>query len=334
MKKSFEEIRKDIKAKAYNPIYLLTGQENFYIDSLSKDFENNILEEEDKAFNFLMVYGKDISADTILNYAKQYPVMSEYRLVIIKEGQDMDKREWAKLMSYFTNPTPSTILVISYKYNKFPANLIKAIEKSNGAVYDSKKIRDYQLNSWIQSYTKEIGLKLDSEAIGIIGESLGNNLEKISNELSKLSLNIQKDETITKDHIEEYIGINRDYNVFELQNALGKRDIYKANQIIFYFDANQKDNPINLIIANLYSYFLKLILVAQLPNKTDGEIAKAVGCHPIFAKDYRNATSIYPQHKLFQIIDVIRDYDMKSKGLGGDLSYGDILKELTFKITH
>lgn len=335
MKKSFEEIKKDLLSKNISPIYLLTGDESYYIDLLTKCFEEDIMDEADKDFNFFMAYGKDTNSEIILNNSKQYPLMSQYRLVIIKEAQDMDKKEYTKLESYFSNPISSTILVICYKYNKFPANLIKIIDKK-GVVFESKRIPDYKLIGWISDYAKSQKLNLDQEAINIISESLGNNLEKITNELSKLILNIKPGASIGGKDIERFIGISRNYNSFELQSSLGKRDILKANQIINYFDANQKDNPITLIISTLYSYFLKLIIVAQLKDNSDASIAKAIGCHPNFARDYRNAINIYSLGKLYQIISLLREYDLKSKGMEGgqNLSYGDLLKELIFKITH
>lgn len=335
MKKSFEQIEKDILSKDIQPIYLLTGAESFYIDILSEQFENKILDESEKDFNLLLIYGKDTSSEIILNFSKQYPIMSDYRIIIIKEAQDLDKRDWVNLESYFKNPNPQSILVICYKYNKFPVNLIKIIDKK-GIVFESQKVKDYKLTNWISDYTKSLNLDIDNDAINIISESLGNNLEKISNEISKLILNINQGERITSKHIEKYIGISRNYNVFELQTALGKRDIFKANQIINYFEYNQKDNPIVLIISNLYSYFLKLIIVTQLSDKSDSSISQKIGCYPSFAKDYRNAVNIYNINKLYQIIGLLREYDLKSKGLdsGQYLSYGDLLKELIFKITH
>lgn len=228
MKKSFEEIKKDLLSKNISPIYLLTGDESYYIDLLTKCFEEDIMDEADKDFNFFMAYGKDTNSEIILNNSKQYPLMSQYRLVIIKEAQDMDKKEYTKLESYLSNPISSTILVICYKYNKFPANLIKIIDKK-GVVFESKKIPDYKLIGWISDYAKSQKLNLDQEAINIISESLGNNLEKITNELSKLILNIKPGASIGGKDIERFIGISRNYNSFELQSSLGKRDILKAS---------------------------------------------------------------------------------------------------------
>lgn len=335
MAKNYQQIISELEARKFSPIYLLTGDESYYIDELTNKFEKEIIDESEKDFNFTLLYGRDTNLGEIISNAKQYPMMSDFRLVIIKEAQDLDKKEWEKLSSYIDNPTTSTIVVICFKYKTFDKSLAKKIDKV-GTLFESKKLYDNQIPQWVSNYAKSINLNLDLRASALIADYLGNNLEKIANELSKLKLNLKQNELITIEHIEQHIGISKDYNVFELQTALGKRDILKANKIIDYFDSNPKDGPIQMVISTLFSFFSKALIASQVKDKTPENIAQAIGGSPYFAKDYLGTINIYPQNKLYQIISLLREYDLKSKGLGisPNASPGDLMKELVFKITH
>lgn len=335
MKKKYEDIVKDIKNKTLSPIYILTGDENYYIDELVNLFEDSLLEESEKDFNQTLLYGRDSTLNDILSVAKQYPVMAERRLVLVREAQDILNKDWSVFDTYFKNPVPTTTIVISYKYKTIKRSFLNQVDKIGG-VFQSKKLYDDKIPAWIATYSKSIGLNIGIDVSRIIGDYLGNNLSKIANELSKLKLNLKEGEEITREHIEDHIGISKDYNVFELQRALSVRDIKKANTIINYFDANPKENPIQLVLPSLFSYFTKILIAAQVRDKTPTNIAKAIGINPYFANEYISAVNIYSLDKLFQIVSLIREYDLKSKGLevAPNLSNGDLLKELIFKITH
>ncbi|MCK9163422.1 MAG: DNA polymerase III subunit delta [Bacteroidales bacterium] len=335
MAKKYEEILSDIKNNVLSPIYIITGDESYYIDELADAFEHTLLDESEKDFNQTLYYGGDISVDNILASAKQYPIMAERRLVLVREAQDMDKKDWSKFDTYFNCPVPSSIIVICYKYKKIEAAFKKKVDKI-GVVFESKKLYDNAVPQWTVNYAKTIGLSIKTPVSQIIADYLGNNLGNIANELSKLKLNIKEGEEITIDKIQEHIGISKDFNVFELQKALSVRDILTANKIINYFDANPKENPIQLILPSLFSYFTKILIAAQVGEKTPQNIAQAIGISQYFANEYISAVRIYSIEKLFQIISLIREYDLKSKGLNvaPNQSNGDLLKELIFKITH
>lgn len=335
MAKKYEQIIKDFNTHNLSPIYILTGDEPFYIDELANKFENSLLDESEKDFNQTILYGRDISIDDILVNAKQYPIMADFRLVLVREAQDIDKKDWSKFDKYFDNPIKTSIIVICYKYKTIEKAFLKKVDKI-GTVFESKKLYDNTIPQWTVNYAKTIGLNIQPQVSQLIADYLGNNLEKIANELSKLKLNVKEGEIITIEQIEKHIGISKDYNVFELQKALAIRDILTANKIINYFEANPKENPIQMILPALFSYFTKILIASQVKEKTSQNIAQAIGINPYFVKDYITALNVYPQDKLFQIISLIREYDLKSKGL--DVSpyttSGDLMKELIFKITH
>lgn len=335
MAKKYEDIVSSFKTKTFSPIYILTGDEPFYIDELTKRFEDSILDESEKDFNQVVLYGRDIKVDDIIANAKQYPVMADYRIVVVREAQDIEKKDWAKFDSYFENPIPTSIIVICYKYKTIEKAFAKKVDKI-GILFESKKLYDNTIAQWIINYGKTIDLKIQPQVSQIIADYLGNNLEKIANELSKLKLNLQPKEEITINHIEQHIGISKDYNVFELQKALATRNIITANKIINYFEANPKENPIQVIFPSLFSYFTKILIATQVKDKTPQNVAKEIGVNTYFVRDYMSALNIYSLDKLFQIISLIREYDLKSKGLdiSPSTTNGELMKELIFKITH
>jgi DNA polymerase-3 subunit delta len=328
---SFKDICKQIKSKTFASLYLLTGTESYYIDKLCELFEN-ILNKEEQDFNQTIVYGKDMDVEQVISTAKQYPMFADVRVVILKEVQIADKRVLEKLLPYLTNPNPQTIFVICNKSESFPPSLKKAIN-ANGIVFESTALYDNQVPKWIDDYLKEKKLSAEAGVTSMIADYLGNNLQKITNEISKLALNL-KQPHITIADVKSHIGESKEYNVFELQEALAKRDITKVNKIIIHFDANPKENPIKKILPILFSYFVKIIKVSQLIDKSNTSIAKTIGVNPYKTEPYLTASRIYPLHKLFSIINLLREYDMKSKGIGNSplATEGDLLKELVFKI--
>ncbi|POY35307.1 DNA polymerase III subunit delta [Solitalea longa] len=337
------EILKELKAKKYRPIYFLHGEEEFYIDLISNYIEDKVLSDAEKGFNQTVLYGKETDMTTVLNNAKRYPMMSDYQVVLIKEaqnikfGKDKGDKDQDPFAAYVDNPLRSTILVFCYKHGKIDGRLklFKNIEK-HGVLFESKKLYDNQVPAWIADHVQEHGFKISPQATALLAEYLGNDLLKISNELEKLMINIQKGAEIGVKEIETNIGISKEYNVFELQNALGKRDVLKANQIINYFAANKKDNPAVVVLATLAGYFSKLFVYHCLKDKSKPAVASALGVNPYFVGDYELAARNYPQGKTMQIISFLREYDLKSKGVGstGNTDEGDLMKELVWKILH
>lgn len=330
----FEAIIKELKNKIYKPIYFLHGDEPYFIDLITSYIADNVLEDSEKSFNQTVVYGKDSVVEDIDNAAKRFPMMSNHQVIIVKEAQDLKKIE--NLVYYAQNPLKSTILVINYKYKKLAKNkkLYKAIDK-NGVIFESKKLYDNQIPAWINNYLKEQNYTINPKASVLLTEFLGNDLSKISNELDKLIITLPKGTEIKAEHIEENIGFSKDFNNFELQNAIKERNVLKANRIIDYFGKNQKDNPIILTIISLFFYFSKVLSYHYLKDKSRNNAASVLKVNPFFVKDYEISAKKYSKAKLISIISILREYDMKSKGLdNATTSPGDLLKEMMFKILH
>ena len=331
----FEEIYSSIKKQKYAPIYFLMGEESFYIDKITDYILANALPESERDFNQTIFYGKDADIANIIDTARRFPMMATRQLVVVKEAQVLKNIEL--LDSYIKNPLKSTILVINYKYKSLDKRKLFTKNVAQfGILFESKKIYENQLPDWIAQYASSLKLKIDTKASILLAEFLGNDLSKISNELDKLSINIPQGNTITANEIEQNIGISKDFNNFELQNALGKKDVVKANQIINYFSTNEKNHPIFVTIALLYSYFSKILKFHFLKNKTNDKlIASAIGVNPFFVKDYKSAAKRYNPRKVVSIIKLLREYDLKSKGIGNVSSKnGDLLRELIFKTLH
>ncbi len=329
------QIVSDIKNGNIKPIYFLMGEESYYIDKIADYIEKNVLAEEEKGFNQMVLYGRDVSIEDIISNAKRFPMMAERQVVIVKEAQDLS-RTIENLLSYAENPQPSTVLVICYKYKKLDRRkkLYKAIEKT-GLLFESKKLYDNQVEDWIRRVLSGKDYNIEPKAVLMLVEFLGTNLSKISNELEKLIIILPKSSIITAVHIEENIGISKDFNNFELRKAVGERQVVKANQIINYFGQNPKSNPLVMTISLLNSFFTQLLIYHGLRDKSKGNVAKVLRVNPYFVGDYQNAARNYPMRKVSQVISLLRDADMNSKGVGAtNLSQSDILKELLFKMMH
>jgi DNA polymerase III subunit delta len=330
----FDQIIADLKNKIYSPVYFLTGEEPYFIDSISDFIEENVLSVTEKEFNQTVIYGLDTDVQGLMSLARRYPMMSNYQVVIVKEAQNIDEIE--DLLPYIENPLSSTILVICYKFRKIDRrkSFAQKIAK-NGVLFESKKIYDNQTGNWIESYLKQNGFTITPKATAIMADYLGNDLGKIVNEASKLMLNIRPGELITESHVEQNVGISKDFNVFELQNAIGEKNVLKANRIINYFAANPKENPLVKVITILYSFFSKLLIYHQLTDKSRNQVASALGVNPFFIGDYEKAARNYNLAKLRQITAYLREYDLKSKGFDNvSASDGELMKELLFKILH
>ncbi|PVX50779.1 DNA polymerase III delta subunit [Balneicella halophila] len=330
---TFDQIYNDIKQGNYRPIYFLMGNEGYYIDKISDAIEHGVLSEEEKAFNQTVLYGKDVEIGEVITVAKRYPMMAPYQVLIVKEAQEI--RNIEELALYADNPLETTILVICYRGKTIDKrkSLAKKLSKSH-ILFESKRLYDNKVFPWVVARLKEDGYSINPKAGHLLVEYLGSDLAKVNNELQKLQLVLPKGTEITASHIEENIGISKDFNNFELQNAVGKRDITKAIRIARYFDANPKDNPFVVTVSVLYSFFAKIFLYQHISKgKGESAIAKALGVHPYFLKDYIAASKNFSKKQVADTITLLREYDLKSKGVDNtSTSNGELLQELIFKI--
>jgi DNA polymerase-3 subunit delta len=332
---TYEQLIGDLKNKAFKPVYFLHGDEPYYIDLVTEYITKNILTEAERSFNQTIVYGKDTDAGQVINLAKRFPMMSSNQVVVVKEAQEL--KDFDTLIHYVEHPLPSTLLVINYKY-KNPdkrKKVFKALEK-NGVSFQSKKLYDNQVPGWISGYASNRKYHIEPKAAALLAEFLGSDLSRIVNEVEKLIIAIgEEQKTITPAHVEENIGISKDYNQFELQNALGKKDVLKANRIINYFAENQKSQHITQTISSLYYFFSKLLLIHYMKDRSKQNVAATLKVNPFFVQDYEAATHRYSAGKLVEIISLLRTYDMRSKGYNGNTTpAGELLRELVFKILH
>lgn len=326
-------ILKEVRAGNYKPVYLLHGEESYFIDVISDYIQNNVLEDHEKDFNQTVLYGKETDAGQIMATAKRFPMMADRQVVIVKEAQNLG-RELDKLVTYFSNPVESTLLVICYKYKKIDKRKKVAIAADKaGVLFESKKLYENQVGGFIENVMKSKGYAIDQKATYMLVEFLGTDLAKINNELQKLQLILPKGSPITAKEVEENIGISKDFNVFELNKALGQRNVKKCFMICNYFAANPKQHPIIPIIALLYNYFSKVLLYHGLPSKSEDAAAKGLKVNRFFVKDYAQAAQCYPMRKVSAIISSIKDADLKVKGVGASpFAQQDILKSLLIEI--
>jgi len=332
---TYEEIISDLKKRIFKPVYFLAGEEPYYIDQITEYIEEKVLPEAEKAFNQIIIYGDDTNIPSIIDTARRFPMMASHQVIIIKEAQTLKKLE--DLVIYLEKPLHSTILVFSYKYKTLDkrTKLFKTLE-SQGVYFESARIRDYLIPGWIERYLMTKGIKTDPSASAMLTEYLGTDLHKIVNELDKLIITLPEGKpVITTTLIEKNIGISKDYNNFELQKAVGEKDILKANMIIHYFANNPKENPITLTISSLFGYFSKLLTYHYTTDKSKNNVAAILKVNPFFVKDYESAATKYNVSKTVQIISLLRTYDMRSKGFGDPgTEPGDLMKELVYKILH
>jgi len=312
------------------------GEEPYYIDEITNYIAKNVLTEEEKAFNQTILYGKDSDITSIILAARRYPMMAQHQVIIVKEAQNFKNIE--DLVVYAEKPLSSTILVINYKYKTLDKRkkLFKAITKNGGVLFDSKKLYDNQVGTWLNSFLKAKGLTIDITANRVLVEYLGNDLSKIAHEIEKLRIALGSNtKTISLADIEKNIGISKDFNNFELNKAIFQKNVVKANQIIQSFGKNQKDNPIQVTTATIFGYFQKLMAYHYLPDKSKNAVASALKINPFFVTDYSTGARNYSARKVIQVISLLREFDMKSKGYKSNISdNGELLKELVFKIIH
>ena len=328
-----EKIINDIKNRNFKPIYFLMGDEPYFIDKISDYIEKNVLSEDEKGFNQVVLYGRDTSVEEVVSSAKRYPMMAEHQVVIVKEAQELS-RNIDKLESYAENPQPTTILIFCYKYKTLDKRkkVTKTIEK-NGVVFESKKLYENQVGIWVNQVLTESGYKIEPKANAMLVEFLGTDLSKVNNEIEKLKIILPKGTIINAEHIEKNIGISKDYNVFEFRNALGEKNVLKANRIAQYFAQNPKDNPITLITSQVFAFYVQLLQYHGLSDKNPKNVANMLKINPYFVKDYETAARNYPMRKVSSIVASLRDIDMKSKGVGANaLPPNELLKDMLIAV--
>jgi DNA polymerase III subunit delta len=335
MEASYKDILSDLKKKIYHPVYLLAGEEPYFIDKISNIIEETVLTPEEKEFNQAVLYGREIDVPAILDYAKRYPMMSNFQVVIIKEAQDISGID--KLASYVENPLKSTILVLCHKHRTPDKRraLYKALQK-NGIYFESKRVTINKTPDWIKDYLAVMGYTITEKATMLITEFVGNDISKITNEISKLIINLPAGTQINDTHVEHNIGISKDYNIFELTSAMVKKDIFKANKIVFHMASNKKEDPLFASIPMLFDFFTKVLMYQENAGQKDSkELAATLGVSPFYLDQYRDAARVYDRDKLIRIIGYLREYDLKSKGVDNvSTTGGELLKELNFKILH
>ncbi|SDB26280.1 DNA polymerase III, delta subunit [Flavobacteriaceae bacterium MAR_2010_188] len=329
-----KDIVENIKRGKLSPIYFLMGEEPYYIDKISEYIEKNILSEEEKGFNQMVLYGRDVTVEDIVLQAKRYPMMAEYQVVVVKEAQDLS-RNIEKFISYVENPQSSTVLVLNYKYKKLDKRkaLYKSLKKNNAVIFEGKKLYENQVAEWIRRVLAGQNYSITPKAAQMLVEYLGNDLSKINNELEKLRIILPINTQIRPQHIEEHIGISKDYNIFELRSAIGDRNSLKAFKIAKYFGENPKDHPMVMTVGLLFNFFSQILHYHGLHDKNPRSVASALKVNPYFVNDYITAGRNFPMKKVSSVISDLREFDLKSKGVGASaISQSDLLKELLVRI--
>lgn len=330
VKKIIEDIQKGTPA----PIYFLMGEEPYYIDRIAGYIEENILTEEERSFNQMVLYGKEVSVEEIISHAKRFPMMSEYQVIVVREAQHLS-RTIENLQSYAARPQPTTILVLCFKYKTLDRRkkLIKTLRESGAVIFESKKMYENQVADWIRRVLLGADYKISHKASALLVEHLGTDLSRIYNELEKLKNVLPPGSEIDPATIEEYIGISKDYNNFELKKAIAERNIPQATRIIKYFSENPKENPFVVTVSLLNSFFAQLLQYHGLQDHSPRNVARALHINPYFVSEYQTAARNYPMKKVSRIVSVLREMDLKGKGVGAPgLKQDDLLKELLHRI--
>ena len=322
----------EISSGKFQKIYFLHGEEPYFMDLITEKIMELALEEHERDFNQSIYYGKDADPLAIISDAKSYPMMAQRRLVVIREAQTI--KDWDVFEKYFEQPNEQTVLVINHKYKKADTRkkVFKTVAK-NGLMFNSEKVKDYQLVDWISNYVKNTGFTISPKASFLLADFLGNDLNKIVNELDKLSIVLQKGTMINDTHIEENIGISKDYNIFELTDAITSTDLTKAMKIVYYFEQNPKAADLVPVISNLFSLFLNMMKIHFLPNKSKDAVAQNLKLHPFYVTKLIQASKSFPAKKIASNIEILHEYDLKSKGLGNSsFSQGELMREMVYKL--
>lgn len=330
----FKQISNQIKKKELKHLYVLHGEEPFFVQQLEKKFADELLSDDEKEFDQEIFYGKEVDIPQVLASVRQFPMIGKHRLVIVREAQEL--KDFKPIQGFLDNPSNKSVLVLAFKGKKADQRKIKFLKHEHCVDFYSKKIYDNQLPGWIENFVSNQGYKINAHTAAILAEYLGNDLSKINNELGKLFISLPAGSMITGDVIEQNIGVSKDFNVFELTTAIANKDVKKSNQIINYFAENEKNHPLVLTIAQLYKFFSNLLyLHMNLTSLNSKAIAQLLKINIFFTKDYEIAIKAYSRKKTAQIIHLLAEYDLKSKGVNNATSGdGALLKELLFKILH
>ncbi|NUM32736.1 MAG: DNA polymerase III subunit delta [Bacteroidetes bacterium] len=327
---SYTSLMSKLDKREYSEVYTLCGDEPYFNDKICNRLENEIINEAEKSFNQVILYGKETDTKTIVSSARRYPMMADKQVIIVKEAQFLTQLD--VLNKYLENPLASTVLVFVFRGNGQLKKTSTYKLLSKFTVFESEKIPDYKIEEWIEGFLKEKGYKTDMAGVKLIAESCGNVLGTIANEIEKIILNIGDRRSISVSDIEKFIGISKEYNVFELQKAIAQHNVQRISKIVDFLANDTKNNPIIMVVANLYSYFVKIHLTAGNMSKSDAELASIIGASPYFVKDYRNAAKHYNFDKTEKILQCLNSIDLKSKGVNSGADDRDLYKELLVNI--
>ncbi|MFZ9742724.1 MAG: DNA polymerase III subunit delta [Chitinophagaceae bacterium] len=328
-----DQIIQDWKRGVFHPVYWLEGDESYYIDKISDFAEKHILNESEASFNLTIFYGRDAKLDEVVNACKRYPMFAEKQVVILKEAQQMKDVE--KLESYIETPLSSTIFIVAHKEKKIDgrSKLAKNL-KQKSILLTTKKLYDNELPEWTSQMIKQKGLDIQTKALHMLVDHIGNDLQRLENEVDKIVVNLQGRKQITEDDIENFVGVSKEFNIFELQAVVGKRDITASMRIINYFEANPKAAPIQLVLPTLYSFFSKLYIASSSNTRDEYSIAALLGLKGFFAKQYIQAIQYYSFSEIEQALILLHHYNLKSVGISKitETTDADLMKELVAKI--
>jgi DNA polymerase III subunit delta len=329
---SASKIIGDWKKKVFKPVYWLEGEEDFFIDEVVAYAENHILTEAEAGFNLSIFYGKDAEWAAVINACRRYPMFADRQVILLKEAQQM--RDIDKLEAYIENPQPSTVLVVSYKEKKVDGrSRLAKVLKEKGELLTTKKLYDNQLPEWATEIIRQKGFTITPKALLLLVDHIGNDLSRISSEIDKLSVNISSRREITEDDIESYVGISKEYNVFEFQNALARKDLSGCIRIIQYFDANPKAAPIQMVLPALYNFYSKVYQLFGMSGASDKDVASTLGVNPFFVKDYRSAARLYQYEGVERVLLLLHQYNLKSLGISSTgHSDASLMKEMVFRM--
>lgn len=329
---AIEKIISEWKKKEFKPVYWLEGDEEFFIDKVMDYAENHILNDSEASFNLTVFYGRDASWADVVNACRRYPMFAEKQVVLLKEAQHM--RDIEKLEPYIEHPLSSTVFVVSYKDKKVDGrSKLAKLLKQNAVLITTKKIYDSQLPEWTQELLRSKQLSISPKGLALLVDHIGNDLTRIENEIEKISINLGKRKTISEEDIEEFVGVSKDFNVFELQSALARKDLAKSIRIIQYFESNPKAAPIQLVLPSLYGFFSKVFMIFGAGSKDEKTIAAAIGVNSFFAKDYLQAAKVYDYQGVEKILLLLHQYNLKSIGINnGGAEDGSLLKEMVCKM--
>ncbi len=329
---SAEKILNDLKKQNFKPVYWLEGEEEYFIDQVIHYAENKILTESEAGFNLTVFYGRDAAWTDVINACRRYPMFSEKQVVVLKEAQSMKDIE--KLESYIEKPLPSTLFFVAYKNKKLDGRTkLAKILKEKAVLFTTKKLYDNALPEWTSELVKSKGYSISNKALFLLIDHIGNDLSRLNNEVDKLVLNLANRKNITEDDIENFVGISKEFNVFELQQAIASKDLYKAIRIIQYFGANPKAAPLQLIFPSLYNFFSKVLMVYAVPARDEKTVAAAIGVHPFFVKDYLQTTTKFSHPEIEKVLLLLYEYNLRNVGIhDAGTEDADLLKEMVVKM--